>query len=316
MAKMHSSFVKFNDAIRLSGSKEDELRTSRDAIRDAAKKWLSDNGHGSASFCMQGSLAMRTAVNPVDGGDYDVDDGIYLEEFEDKPDDEWPACATAHEWVKKSVENQTVDGPIDKNTCVRAVYKHGYHVDIPIYILKNGKAYLAHKRDGWVNSDAKEFRDWLAERCKPNDGQLRRIIRYLKRWKDENDVDLKGIELTLLAAENYTEAPGRDDDALRYTVGDTIDSLDASFSCKKPVSPFDDLLEGSSDTKKANVLSALRKLHQALESAHDEDDEEEAAGTLREILGDDFPHAGDPSNKAAMATTTAPAVLKRDGRSG
>ena len=316
MTKMHSSFIKFNDIIRLSNSKENELRVSRDAIRNTTKKWLSDNGHGSASFRMQGSISMRTAVNPVDGGEYDIDDGIYLEEFEGKPSDEWPACATVHEWVRKAVEDQTIDEPIDKNTCVRVAYKHGYHVDIPIYILKDEKAYLAHKRDGWVNSDAKEFRDWLTERCRPNDGQLRRIIRYLKRWKDENGVDLKGIELTLLAADNFTEAPGRDDDALRYTVGNIIDSLETSFSCKKPVSPFEDLLEGSSDTKKTSVLSALGKLHRALEDAHDEDDRGRAADTLRGFLGDDFPHAGSPSNKAAMATTAAPAVLKRDGRSG
>lgn len=316
MAKMNDAFLDFNDAIKLSDSKMRELRNSRDAVRASTRKWMSDEGHGAVSFRMQGSIAMSTVVNPIGDVEYDIDDGIYLKKYEDTQEGEWPKPSTAHKWVKDALASRTTSEPVDKNTCVRVVYKRGYHIDVPIYVLKGGKAYLAHKRDGWVNSDAKDFRDWFTAKCKPNNGQLRRIVRYLKRWKDESDAPLKGIELTILAADSFEQADGRDDDALRYTVGNIIDTLEASFVCRKPVAPGEDLFEGASDTKKSDVLSAFRKLRHALEKAREASSEKEAADELRKVLGEDFPEGDDSKNRSSSAITAAPAILRRDGRSG
>ena len=316
MADMNDAFLDYNDAIKLSEGKRKELRDSRDAVRSSTKKWMSDNGHGAVGFRMQGSVAMHTAVNPIGDGEYDIDDGIYLKKYEDTPKSDWPKPATAHQWVKEALASQTTSDPVDKNTCVRVVYKHGYHIDVPIYVMKNGEAYLAHKKDGWVNSDAKDFKDWFAGECDEKSGQLRRVVRYLKRWKDENDAPLKGIELTILAADNFERADGRDDDALRYTVGNTIEGLEKSFTCKKPVAPGEDLFKGASETKKSDILSALRKLHDSLVKANETGSEEEAADELRKGLGDDFPQGDDSKSRANNAVTASPAVLKRDGRSG
>ena len=197
MAKMNAEFKKFDGNIKLSDAKLKELRTSRDAIRKNLKEWFEDNGKGPVKFCMQGSMAMNTVVNPLGEDDYDIDDGIYLEDV-DLSAEECPAAMTVHSWVMKAVNDQTSYDPTNKNTCVRVPYAHGYHVDLPIYALDGDSAYLAHKRDGWVSSDAKDFKDWLKEKS-IGDSQLRRIIRYLKRWKDYCNVDLKGIEITILA---------------------------------------------------------------------------------------------------------------------
>ena len=268
MADMNSAFIKFGDSIKLSKAKRSELCLSRDAIRETIRSSFSDSDR-SVKFCMQGSIAMSTTVNPIDEDDYDLDDGAYLCDYEDADEGEWPSTPAAHKWVKDAVEGQTSASPKDKNTCVRIPYKHGYHIDMPIYIMKDGTAYLAHKSQGWIKSDAKEFRNWFSDKCKPNDGQLRRVVRYLKRWKDCCGVELKGIELTILAASNFNEAKGRDDDSLRYTVEDIIESLDGSFGCKKPVEPFEDLFEGFSQTKKDSVMKALRKLSSNLAFAHE-----------------------------------------------
>lgn len=314
MADMDSAFIEFGDSIKLSKAKRSELRLSRDAIRETVRSSFSDSGR-SVKFCMQGSVAMSTTVDPIDEDDYDLDDGAYLCDYEDTDEREWPSTSTVHKWVKDAVEGQTSASPKDKNTCVRIPYKHGYHIDMPIYIMKGGTAHLAHKSQGWVKSDAKEFRNWFSDRCKPNNGQLRRIVRYLKRWKDHCGVDLKGVELTILAASNFNEAKGRDDDSLRYTVEDIIESLDASFECEKPVEPFEDLFEGFSQTKKDSVMEALRKLSSNMQFAHETASKEEASDKLRESFGDSFPHVKD-SAVSRYVKTAAPAVLKRDGRSG
>lgn len=183
MADMDSAFTKFGDSIKFSKAKRSELCLSRDAIRETVRSSFSDSDR-SVKFCRQGSVAMSTTVNPIDEDDYDLDDGACLCDCEGADEGEWPSTSTVHKWVKDAVEGQTSASPKDRNTCVRIPYKHGYHIDMPIYIMKGGTAHLAHKSQGWVKGDAKEFRNWFSDRCKPNNGQLRRIVRYLKRWKD------------------------------------------------------------------------------------------------------------------------------------
>lgn len=315
MASTHNLFKRFNDTIKLTEAKKDELRVSRDAIRDDIKGWLSENGKGGSSFRLQGSFAMNTTMNPINGDEFDIDDGLYLDEYKDSDETMWPASPTAHDWVVSAVSGRTSKAPINKQACVRISYGHGYHVDVPIYIEHNGRTYLANTADGWIESDASGFVDWFNER-NDSDGQLKRIVRFLKRWKDYRDVPLKGVELTILAAKNYSGARGRDDDAVRYTVESITSALNASFSCVKPVASWEDLFEGASATKKRTILDELDLLASELRAAADAPDQESASEHLKKVFGEDFPKGDPPSKTAGYVTTSSPAVLKHDGRSG
>lgn len=316
MAKMHGSFIKFDEALVLSSSKKEEIRKSRDAIRDDIKMWMSENGKGTTKFCMQGSFSMNTTITPIDGLDYDIDDGLYLCAYKDEEKDNWPTCSTVHSWVKLAVEDRTSYDPIYKDSCVRVPYAHGYHVDIPIYIMKDGHAHLARKSTGWEINDAKEFKDWLNEK-NPSDGQLKRIIRYLKSWKDYCGVDLKGVAITVLAGENYERAAGKDDDALRYTVENIHDELNRSFRCIKPLAPGDDFFERYSNSEADRIKSSFESLLATLKEAHLADSAREASETLRNVLGDKFPQSSDETKAAAsVIATSTPGILKRDERFG
>lgn len=315
MASTHSLFRKFDDTIKLTESKKEELRTSRDAIRSDIRQWLAVKGNGGARFKLQGSFAMHTVINPVNGDEYDIDDGLYLEKYENAAKEDWPACSTVHSWVVSAVQDRTNTPPKDKNACVRVTYGHGYHVDIPIYIKLNGIAYFADKERGWTASDAEGFVSWLDNK-NDADGQLKRIIRYTKRWKDYCDVPLKGIGLTILCAQNFSPADGRDDDSVRYTMENILATLKASFECRKPVASWENLFEDVSDTTRDTILSKLEKLIEILTSASNASGDEEASDYLRSVFGDDFPKPNPPKNAFAYVTTSAPAVLKHDGRSG
>ena len=48
--------------------------------------------------------------------------------------------------MKDAVEDRTKLSPIDKDTCIRVCYSAGYHIDLPIYIVKDDVAYLATKK--------------------------------------------------------------------------------------------------------------------------------------------------------------------------
>ena len=110
----------------------------------------------------------------------------------------------------------------------------------------------------------KAFTDWFNNKVKDNGEQLRRVVRYLKAWKDYKDVDLKGISITILAGENFYSYDDRDDKSLLGTVTNIVDILEEEFKCEKPVYPNEDLFEGYSETKQESILNALKVLKTAL----------------------------------------------------
>lgn len=316
MVNLHNEFIAFSNEISLSSAQKEELRTSRDSVRDHIKKWMRDKKGISVKFYLQGSYAMHTAVKPINEGEYDIDDGVYLTDYYDMQDENLPSCETVHDWIKQAVKDQTSTDPIDKNTCVRVVYKHGYHIDLPIYILRNDAAFLANKKSGWIESDAKSFKDWLHDQLGENRDQGHRLIKYLKRWKDENVVNLKGIELTILVANNATYKSGRDDLSLRCTVASIYETLQQNFICLKPVAPFEDLFEEKAGSKDA-ILNQLKQLRDALIDATDlATSTEEASEKMAIYFGSSFPTSTNANDKLSLQRTAAPGILKRDGRSG
>ena len=315
MANIHSLFQTFNENITLSDAKTTSLRTSRNSLRQDIRDWFKESGKDQPQFCWQGSFAMKTTVNPTTGKDYDIDDGIYLRGYSGQDMSEWPVPATVHNWIKNAVEGRTKATPINKDTCIRVPYANGYHVDLPIYIEKDDAIYLAHKTKGWTTSDPKAFRDWFVEKVKDNGEQLRRMVKYLKAWKDFKGLPIKGIELTILICENFDSFDGRDDKSLKNTIENIITTLENSYKCKKPVVPYEDLFKSHSQTRKSEIISAFKTLKNALIDAINEQDEEAASEKIIAVFGSRFPR-GESNKKAEYQRTSSPGVLKHDGRSG
>ena len=122
---------------------------------------------------------MNTIIEPLDG-EFDIDDGIYFE-LDKEPD---KSVNTFHRWIYEAVDGQTQQKPVDKQTCIRLIYAGDYHLDLPIYyIVEDQSPYLAHKGEGWIQSDPREFIEWFNQKADA-DGQLKRVVRYLKAWSD------------------------------------------------------------------------------------------------------------------------------------
>ena len=133
--------------------------------------------------------------------------------------------------------------------------------------------------------------------------------------KDYTDNPLKGIEITILAANSFCKYEGRDDKSLRETVNDIIKQLENSFHCYKPVEPCEDLFEKSSETRKNNIINGLKNLRDNLDKAIKEEDEKIASEILiNKVFGNRFP-VGKETSKNTYAASVAPGVLKSDGRS-
>lgn len=319
MADLDKLYNKFCEAITLSQSKRDELITGRNSLREDIRADFTEKGRKKPSFCMQGSFAMKTVINPINGNEYDLDDGVYLNGYSDKDQDEWPSASSVHRWIVDAVDGHTKSAPENKTSCVRVRYARGYHIDLPSYIIDDGKCFLATKNSGWTESDPKAFKEWFMSYVTNypiSYGEpLRRTVRYLKAWRDYCDVDLASIVVTILATKNFSSYSGRDDLAVLNTVKQIRNTLNRSFSCRKPVFPREELLEDYTTTEQKAVLDALEAFETTLSQASSESDEKKASEIVRAVYGNRFPLGQSTTAGSAYAITTAPGVIGNDGRS-
>ncbi|MDD4962009.1 MAG: CBASS cGAMP synthase, partial [Candidatus Marinimicrobia bacterium] len=233
----HDLFQKFNKTIKLDTSKKESLEKSREALREKIKKHFDDNGWNKPEFKSQGSFDLNTIINPLDGK-YDLDDGVYY------------TCSLQERKSEVAYHNRiinAVDGhaskTLNKNTCVRVIFSDGHHIDLPSYWKENSFSTpkLAHMTKGFIDSDPEAFKKWLNNQISITNktGQLKRIIRYLKAWKDYREYTnnsiklLSGFILTILACNNFKEN-AQDDVALKNTVEAIYNSLSFYFVCYRP----------------------------------------------------------------------------------
>lgn len=311
MANCHDLFQKFYDEINLTLSKKNSLRTARDAIRDKIRKHFEDTmGEETPKFHGQGSYAMSTIVNPLDG-EYDIDDGVYLQNL-DSDKSKWPSVAAVHSWIYKAVKEHTDENPIDKRTCIRVIYSGQYHVDLPIYGMYNSKPYLAEKGEaGWHISDPRAITDWFKDKVKNEGEQLRRIVRYLKAWVDNKSKSGKlpsGLILTILVVNNY-EKTERDDASFTGTVRNIYDQILNSPTIFNPVDPNERLGDYITETQIRNFKERLFRLLDNAGAALEEESIEEACKKWKGEFGNRFPSSSS-DDKRRIAQEISEAIKK------
>jgi hypothetical protein len=308
----HKLFSDFDTTIRLNASKISKLKTNRKALRDKIRAQFKANNWGTPKFYSQGSFPLNTNLNPIkkttsDGDvkeEYDLDDGVYFI----CPKSERKEPSIYHDRIKKAVDGHA-DHVVDKTTCVRVVYADGHHIDLPSYWLeKDGNTpLLTHKSKGYTDSDPKAFKDWVDGKISNanSNGQLRRIIRYFKAWKDyreDKNSSLKlpsGFILTILACQNFSKND-RDDLSLKKTAEAIKTALNSSFTCYRPTVPQNEEL--LADYSKDTVFKELGDLIHNAQKAIDSDCEKEAAEFWRKVFGERFPLGKEKDEKSTKST--------------
>jgi len=329
MAVLNKEYIKFDKEIKLTPSRKDDLKTSRQNIKKQIRDWFLEHKPEELQpkFGGQGSFEMNTIVNPIVEYDedenlirkYDLDYGVYF--IEKLDEDNKRVITTWHDWVYQSVEDYTNQNPIKKNTCVRVVFSDGHHIDLPIYYKKDDIIELAHKSKDWIESDPKEFYKWF-NNAKKDKSRLEAIVRCLKAWKnfrEINNSNLKlpsGFELTILATENYHDADNLDE-AFRETVRNINNELnkDGGFKCIRPTTPLgEDVFEDYSETRKNNFLKTLKSLLDDCDRSKDEINYKKASDFLRDKqFGIRFPKGDDRDEKKisnALASSLGSAIIK------
>lgn len=321
---LQKQFEKFNTNIKMDYEENSELASKRDIL---VKKLRTNEDLPSFTVINQGSYAMYTGVEPLDNKDYDIDVGL---RFNVNKDDYKPL--ELKEKVYDILKDHTDYGAEIKQPCITVTYKKngdiGYHVDLVVYSYEDkndtdSQLYLARGKSGskpenkkWEEADPMGLKSEIMDKF-DDDGeraQYRRVIRYLKRWKNKvfksnGNSEPPGIGITLLAYEVFEpkyiikdivslSREYNDLDALIYLV----QQIKNMFSYKTysngrllyrielnlPVTPKTDVFFKMTDIQMTDFKDKIEELLTNLEEVKNEVEIVEQCEKLKDIFGDDF----------------------------
>lgn len=238
--------------------------------------------------------------------------------------------------------------------CTRLIIARDKHVDVPIYsipddefqriaqdrflLAKDSASFseyylsekldddwsampprvrLAHKVLGWLDSDPRPIKEWVETQVALKSEQLRRLMRYLKAWRDFQQwpaSDPKSILLMALAdATLERKIDGRDDLALLAVCSGIPDKL-AAGAVEIPPIPGEDLSTRlKEDGLKDELIRRIRQLHDTLKRCvQGHHAPEEVCRLLREQFGPRFPNRPDRIRVETPEQTvraTAPRII-------
>ncbi|WP_434387952.1 nucleotidyltransferase domain-containing protein [Melittangium boletus] len=308
-------FRKFHELIQLKQYDQNaELRQKRDAILERLRNGLRPR---TFEFFNQGSYAMGTGIKPAPGShdyDYDIDIGVVF--------DLDPRTTDSHavkEWVFKAVHGHTQDVQW-RNPCITVNYQQArepkYHVDLAVMARdSSGRLHLAlckqhaqadlrkwqlDDRQGFIEAIKGRFRD------PEDDFQFRRVVRYLKRWKNEHfsregHAAPSGLSLTVAAhqwfspVKSHTHQGVVHDDLAATTalVNKMLQGFQSTWDSQGhsrlvlrfPYAPQDDVLARMSHQQMFEFRGRLEKLRGGLEEAR----LSQSAAPLQRAFGSQFP---------------------------
>lgn len=332
-------FKDFNKTIKMDYAEKAELASKRDILL----KKLRDSGELPAfTELNQGSYSMYTGVEPLNK-EYDIDVGLRFKV--NKADYDEPL--ELKNKIYDILQNHTEYGAKVKTPCVTVTYKKdgetAYHVDLVVYTYEDkddseSQLYLARGKESkpeeicWEKSNPKGLVDYINAKYEDDiedRNQYRRVIRYMKRWKNlkfsgKGNAEPPSIGITLIAADKF-EASKRYDciEAKWY-----YDDLEALIGFAKKIQSLftftrisdkgrvlyrikyslpsslnfesdTDVFKKMSDVYMTDFKDKIDKLISDLEEVKEEVDEVEQCKLLNKIFGDDFkvPEKKDASKK-------------------
>lgn len=302
MANCNNLFTGFNENLKITTSKRVSLIKSKDNLRKVIRKHFeSEHPTYIPQFYIQGSYKMKTTIRTKDDT-CDLDDGVY---FKSNPDN--VTSTTLQRWVKEAVDGVTGATPAHRKKCITVDYAAGYNIDLPVLLFdkdKDAHPALAVKNDGWREDDPKEFIEEYNRRKDAN-GQLTRMVKYLKAWCDhKRDKMPSGLCMTVLAMEHF-QTNERDDVALKYLLVAMEKALKSNFQCLMPTTPKDDLFadyDASREDKFMQNLAAF--IVDAKKAVDDEKNQLRASRLWQKHFGNlYFPDGEDKDERDLSAAT-------------
>lgn len=324
MANVQTYFNKFDRTIRRSYDDSRILREKRDMLlndlRQGLQRHFQRTGVKVPRFehFNQGSYAIGTGIEPLPGEDYDIDVGLIFHLSKDQY-----SSVQVKQWVHEALHtgNRTVEY---KRPCVRVQYHRAgevlYHVDLAVYSenpsnwdnqLYLAKGFLGSKPEDqiWEVSEPKKLIDTFQQKFQDqkDQDQFKRVIRFLKRWKDVNfsasgNERPTGIAITACALNwfqrgaryNLSDGKSYYDDLtalknLAQAIINQFNTWTGRMSVNLPVLPHNDLFKKMSDRQMQTFKSRLEAFRDSLSQVEQTVEPLTSCHILQGVFGNDFP---------------------------
>jgi hypothetical protein len=291
----------------------------------------------------------------------DVDDGCYLPlSFLNQTDSPSVAADVFFDVAQKALADLVKEKGwklSGKPTCIRVEISVLAHIDIPLYAipdkefetlvkalnarrsvldgignfteaamdswedLPKTKVLLAHREEGWMHSDPRPVKEWFVDQVETRGVQLRRVVRYLKAYRDWTWKTGGPSSILLMAAASplFVKQDRRDDQALV----DVVKQLPAALriGVNNPVNQEESLtdrLRASSEDVDMVEQVALQfeDLGRRLQAAMDASNAEQACTWLQGLFGPRFPDRPDRVKVGAAASAVAAAIASSPAVAG
>lgn len=311
-------------------------------------------------FFTQGSWAYKTLNAPAQWPQQaDVDDGCYLPlSFLNQTDSPCVAAEIFFGVAEKALADLVKEKGwklSGKPTCIRVEISDLAHIDIPLYAIPDNefetlvkaekraalegirifdeaamdsweelpktKVLLAHREEGWMHSDPRPVKEWFVDQIETKGEQLRRVVRYIKAYRDWTwkSGGPSSILLMAAAAPLFVKQDRRDDQALV----DVVKQLPAALrrGVSNPINPKESLtdrLRASSDDVDMVEQAALRfeDLGQQLQAALDAGNAEQACAWLQSLFGPRFPDRPDRVKMGTVPSSVVAAIASSPAIAG
>lgn len=303
-------------------------------------------------FYIQGSWAYKTLNRPclTPPQQSDVDDGVYLP-LSIMKEEEKPHLAIDDFFAAVSEILQSLCNDHDwrlerKANCMRIVITHYAHIDLPLYAIPDEQYFLLkaamEERNvrildsinataatqtwkrlpsdqillacdrGWIKSDPLSMKEWFEQEVQDKGQQLRRVIRYIKGFRDKQWEEKGPSSILLMAAACplFEFEHKRDDKALLTVLKGIPQSLRHGV-----LSPIDQDVYLTAALSEEEVESAAEKFEmfaKYLEAAMalSVTAKVQACRWMREMLGDRFPNRPDLIDEKPAGLPSAIAAIE------
>lgn len=227
----------------------------------------------------------------------------------------------------------------DKPTCIRIEISKTAHIDIPLYSvpddeyvtlekaafrygydslldavntrkadnwtsLPTDEVLLAHREENWVMSDPRPVKDWFIDQVDGQE-QLRRVVRYLKAFRDWQWKTKGPSSILLMAASAplYVKMDRRDDMALLEVLKGLPAALRAGVN--NPVDETESLTGRMSDDEVEDAAKKFEDFERHLNGAVNAKDSVTACGWMVKMFGPRFPNEPSRIKTVSVAATVA-----------
>ena len=263
-------------------------RAARDRILSQFRDAEPDSGGRTFTTCNWGSYAMGTGIKPLNQ-EYDIDLGLV---FNLRPGD------VSSQELKASIHNTLYRAgynPKWNRPCLTVAFPK-FHIDMAICTREGNRLFLAEgkQHDGsarWRPDGMESFVQMIKVHPNPaHSQQFRRVVRYLKRWKDmhfsaDGMKGPVGLALTVMAY-HWFPTNCNDLEALSVVVRNAVRHFSNGYTTLNfPYEPNDNLLRKMS---KEQVFQMSRRF-QMFDSWLDEAAKYERTDYLVHAFGPDFP---------------------------